>query len=172
MFGNSLTAGGKWNKELNRLDIKNSGVGNFTTSNFVWILNKAVIQFKPKICFIEGGINDIGIGIPLKRTFRNYQSIVDTILRHKIEPVLQSTFYVNYPNDSTTNFINSRVDSLNSYLSVLANKNGIGYIDLNYLLSENGRLKKEYSRDGLHINDLGYDIWIREVDRILRSKGL
>ena len=53
MFGNSLTAGGKWNKELNRLDIKNSGVGNFTTSNFVWILNKAVIQFKPKICFIE-----------------------------------------------------------------------------------------------------------------------
>ena len=108
----------------------------------------------------------------MKRTFRNYQSIVDTILRHKIEPVLQSTFYVNYPNDSTTNFINSRVDSLNSYLSVLANKNGIGYIDLNYLLSENGRLKKEYSRDGLHINDLGYDIWIREVDRILRSKGL
>ena len=122
--------------------------------------------------FHLGGINDIGIGIPLDRTFRNYQSIVDTLLRHKIDLVLQITFYVNYPNDSTTNFINSRVDSLNIYLSGLANRNGIGYVNINYLLSENSRLKKEYSRDGLHINDLGYKVWVREVKRILRSKGL
>jgi len=172
MFGNSLTAGGDWNKDLKRIDIKNSGTGGFTTSHFVWILNEEVIQYKPKICFIEGGINDIGVGIPLNRTFWNYQSIVDTLLNHQIEPVLQSTFYVNYPNDSITNITNSRVDSLNIYLSALANKKGIRYVDLNQFLSENGRLKKELNMDGVHINEYGYKIWVKEVDRILKLKKI
>jgi len=172
MFGNSLTEGGEWNKDLNRLDIKNSGTGGFTTSHFVWILDDKVIQYKPKICFIEGGINDIGVGIPLNRTFSNYQSIVDTLLKHQIEPVLQSTFYVNYPDDSITNSTNSRVDSLNIYLSSLASRKGIKYVDLNQFLSEKGRLKKELNMDGIHINGSGYKIWAKEVDRILKLKEI
>ena len=180
MLGDSFTAGGKWSKDLNRLDIKNSGTASLTTSQFVWIINDAVIKYNPKICFIEAGLNDIEVGIPLNRTFMNYQSIVDSLLEHQIEPVLQSIFYVDYPSgsdtnmpgSSETNLINSRVDSLNSYLSTLANKKGIIYIDLNQYLSENGKLKKELSTDGVHLNDLGYKIWTREVDRILKTKGL
>ncbi|MBW8332306.1 MAG: hypothetical protein K0M40_09830 [Prolixibacteraceae bacterium] len=172
MFGNSLTAGGKWSNDLNRLDIKNSGTGGFTTSHFVWILKGEVIKYNPKICFIEGGINDIGVGIPSNRTFRNYKSIVDTLLKYQIEPVLQSTFYVNLPNDSVTKFYNSRVDSLNKYISTLANENGITYLDLNQHLSENGKLKKELNKDGIHLNELGYKIWIREIDKFLKQKGI
>jgi len=172
MFGNSLTAGGKWNYDLNRFDIKNSGTGGFTTSHFVWILKGAVLQYNPKICFIEGGINDIGVGIPLSRTISNYNSIVDTLLKYHIEPVLQSTFYVNYPNDSLTNLMNSKVDSLNNYLSTLANIKGINYLNLNQFLSENGRLKKDLNRDGVHINEIGYKIWTREIEKILKFKGL
>ena len=65
MFGNSITANGKWGDGLNRLDVKNSGTGGFTTSHFVWTINDQVLQYHPKICFLEGGINDIGVGIPL-----------------------------------------------------------------------------------------------------------
>jgi lysophospholipase L1-like esterase len=172
MFGNSLTAGGQWDAELNRFDIKNSGTKGFTTSHFVWILNGAVLKYNPKICFIEGGINDIGVGIPLTRTCNNYNSIVDTLLKHRIKPILQSTFYVNYPNDSLNVLYNSKVDSLNFYLSTLANKKGITYLNLNQYLSDHGRLRKELNMDGIHINELGYKIWTREVDKILKSKGL
>lgn len=172
MFGNSLTANGKWNRDLNRSDIKNSGNRGFTTSHFVTIIQGAVIQYNPKICFIEGGINDIGLGIPLRRTFNNYKSIVDTLLKYQIEPILQSTIYINYPNDSLTNIENSKVDSLNNFLSTLAQEKGITYLDLNKYLSSNGRLRNDLNTDGCHINSSAYKIWTREVDKIIKSKGL
>lgn len=172
MFGNSLTAGCNWNHNLNRVDIQNSGSPGFTTSHFVWILKESVLEFKPKICFIEGGINDIGVGIPLQRTFNNYKSIVDTLLKHKIEPVLQSTFYVNYPSDSLNYQYNSQVDSLNILLSSLAKSKGITYINLNPLLSAKGKLREELSKDGVHINETAYKIWAKEIQNTLNLKGL
>lgn len=180
MFGDAFTAAGNWNKDLNRNDIKNNGRPSLTTSQFLWILNNAVIKFKPKICFIEGGLNDIEVGMPLNRTFMNYQSIVDSLLKHDIEPVLQSTLFVDYPSGNGTNMprpsetklINLQVDSLNKYLSILANKKGIMYIDLNQYLSENGKLKKEVNTDGVHLNEYGYKIWAREIDKVLKKNGL
>jgi len=169
MFGNSLTSQGNWNIDLNRTDIKNSGTGGFTSSHFVWIIDGSVLKYNPKICFIEGGINDIGVGIPLSRTYKNYESIVDTLIKHKIEPVLQSTLYVNQPYDSVTN---SKVDSLNYFLSNLAAKRNIVFLDLNPYLSENKKLKKEFSKDGVHIKESAYKIWIREINKILEIKGI
>jgi lysophospholipase L1-like esterase len=169
MFGDSLTAYGDWNKDLNRVDIRNSGTGGFTTSHFVMTINTSVLKYNPQICFIEGGINDIGVGIPLSRTYKNYESIVDTLLKHKIEPILQSTLYVNYLKDSITN---SKVDSLNYFISNLAVKRNIIFLDLNLYLSHNKRLKKEFSKDGVHIKENAYEIWIREIAKILKSKGL
>ena len=180
MLGDGITAGVEWNKDLNRLDIKNNGIPGFTTSHFVWILNDDVIKYNPKICFIQSGLNGIQHGIPLNRIFTNYQSIVDSLLKHQIEPVLQSNYYVQYPSGSAINYpsasetilINSQVDSLNNYLSTLAIKKGVNYIDLNQYFLENGKLKKELSSDGFHLNDHGYKIWTREVDKILKAKGL
>jgi len=169
MFGNSLTAGGKWNADLNRFDIKNSGTVGFTSSHFVWILDSAVIKYKPKICFIEGGINDIGVGIPLSRTYENYELIVDTLIINKIEPVLQSTLYINQPDDSVSN---SKVDSLNYFLSNLAAKRKITFLDLNQFLSANKRLKMEYTIDGVHIKKNAYKIWTHEIAKILKNKGI
>jgi len=169
MFGNSLTAEGKWNSELKRFDIKNSGRSGFTSSHFVWILQDAVLKYKPKICFIEGGINDIGTGIPLSRTYENYETIVDILIQHQIEPVLQSTLYVNKPDDSVTN---SKVESLNYFLSNLASKRNIIYLDLNQYLSENKKLRIEYTRDGVHLRQSTYKIWAHEIDKIIKNKWI
>ncbi|MDP2338703.1 MAG: GDSL-type esterase/lipase family protein [Bacteroidota bacterium] len=169
MFGNSLTAGGNWNQELNRLNVKNSGFPGFTTSHFVWLLNDEVLKFKPKICFIEGGINDIGVGIPLKRTCENYEAIVETLMKNKIEPVLQSTLYVHRPDDS---IMNSAADSLNYFLASLASRKNLLYLNLNQFLSENKRLKEEFTTDGTHLKESAYKIWIREIEKILKRKGI
>ena len=169
MLGNSFTSRGHWNYDLKRTDIKNSGVGGNTTSQYVGLLKKTVIKYQPEICFIEGGTNDIGLGIPLSRTFKNYESIVDTLLEFKIEPVIQSTFYVNQPGDSV---VNSKIDSLNLFLTELASKRNVIFLNMNSLLSENKRLKSEFSKDGVHINDKAYKIWINEIRRILAIKDI
>lgn len=173
MFGNSLTANGHWDKGLGRSDVKNSGTGGFTTSHFVWIIQDQVLKYQPKICFLEGGINDIGVGIPLERTFQNYQSLVDTLLSHHIIPVLQSTLYVNFTNNEKENMHhNQMVESLNVFLQSLATSRNIMFIDLNQYLSENKKLKKEYTTDGVHVNEAAYRIWYAELEKVLTQKGI
>ena len=168
MYGNSITAGGNWNKELCRRDIKNCGTCGFTTSHFLIGLKVQVVDYKPKICFVEGGINDILVGIPLSRTFKNYESIIDTLVKYKIKPVIQSTLYILY-NDGYTNF---KVDSLNCFLVDLSRRKGISYIDLNKSLSENRRLKNVFTTDGIHINENAYQIWAQEVKKVLKLMGI
>jgi lysophospholipase L1-like esterase len=167
MYGSSITAGCKWNKELFRLKIKNCGTNGYTTSHLIWFLNKKVLKYKPKICFIEGGINDIKTGIPLSLSYKNIESIVDTLIRHKIDPVLQSTLHVQYDGDYNTNL---KIDSLNSFLSGLATKKDILYLDLNKLLSEKKRLRKDFTTDGTHINKRAYEIWINEIEISLNER--
>jgi alpha-glucosidase len=169
MFGNSLTAQGKWNAGLNRTDVLNSGTGGFTTSHFVMILNGAVIKHNPKICFIEGGINDIGVGIPLNRTFINYQSLIDTLIAHKIEPIIQSVLYTNTIDDSLTN---SLVDSLNIFLRNITYEKRLVFLDLNNKLSKNKKLMKVFTTDGVHINESAYQIWYSAVKEILNRKNI
>ena len=169
MLGNSITDLGKWNKDLDRNDVLNSGMGGFTTSHFVITLNKKVLHYKPKICFIQGGINDIFVGIPLNRVYENFESIIDTLIKNKIEPVIQSTLYVNKIDDSITN---SKVDSINNFLTELAVRKNIHYVDLNIFLSENRKLKKEYTYDGLHLNESAYKVWAEEIKKILELKGI
>ena len=169
MFGDSITYSGDWMQGLSRIDVINSGKSSFTTSHFVSILNNSVLMFHPKICFLEGGINDIGVGIPLKRTYHNYTTIVDTLLSHNIEPVLQSTLYINQTDDTTTN---SKVDSLNAFLQNLALSRHLHYINLNQHLSSNKQLKQEYTTDGVHLEEDAYKFWFQEVKKTLQMKNI
>lgn len=180
MVGTGYTHEADWNKILNRNDILNSGYSGFTTSQLDWILNDIAIKYHPKTCFLGSGLNDIQVGIPLSRTFANYESLVNNLLKNNIEPVLQGTFYIDYPSGETTNFpnaqltklYNSKIDSLNGFLSNLAKQKGIPYIDLNQILTEKRKLNNNVSMDGVHLNEVGYKIWASEIDRILKSKEL
>lgn len=169
MFGDSLIFNANWNVELNRNDIYNAGTPGFTTSHFVWLVHDKVIKHKPKICFVEGGINDIAVGIPLTRTFTNFVSIIDTLLAYKIEPVLQSTLYINSDTDTLTNL---KVDTLNIYLKNLAKKRNIDFIDLNASLASNGKLKRNLTFDGIHLKKEGYKIWAPRLTALLKKKKL
>lgn len=171
MFGNSLIEnGGDWGKRLDRNDIKNSGRSGFTTSHFVWLLNDYVLKYKPKICFLEGGINDIGVGIPLERIKKNYQSMVDTLLAHHIQPVLNAVLYTNQhgkPEDRKRTA--DMIDGVNAYLRMLSKEKNISMINLNPQLSENRTLKAEYTTDGVHLRSEAYDIWIAAIQKTLSS---
>ncbi len=170
MFGNSLTAHCNWSRELKRSDVRNSGFPGYTTFNYLQILEKHVINHKPKLCFIEGGINDIGLGISQEYIQKNYRIIIEKLLKNNIEPVLQSTLYVNYEWEITNQATKIKVDSLNDFLQNLAIEKKLTYIDLNRLLSENGKLKSQFQVDGLHLNNNAYKIWAEEVEKILKKK--
>ncbi len=164
MFGDSITKGGDWATLLGRSDVKNSGFPGFTTSHLVWLLKENVIDLAPRVCFLEGGINDIGVGIPLDRTKSNYRSLINGLLEHQITPVVQSILYQQDNPESKV-----QVDSLNSYLKAYCQNKNVYYLDINDKLSSQTGLKAQYTTDGTHINQEAYEIWASEVNNLLKS---
>lgn len=153
MLGDSLVEHGNWNYLLGRNDVLNSGAPGFTTSHFVFMLRAEVLNHKPKVCFIEGGINDIAVGIPVERTLENIRSLIDTLQSNQITVVLQSIVFTR---DTSQNEV---IASLNQHYQTIAKEKNISYIDLNTKLSRNQMLKEEYSKDGVHLVKEAYPIW-------------
>jgi alpha-glucosidase len=166
MLGDSLIENGKWDKLLGRNDVQNSGIGGFTTSHFLWLLEDKVLKFKPSLCYLEGGINDIGVGIPTARTLENINIIIDKLLQNGIQVILQSVIYTT---DAERNRI---VDTLNSGYELIAKTKDIQYLDVNSVLSNKGMLKEEYSSDGTHITQKAYPAWAKIVAEHLRKMSI
>lgn len=151
MLGDSHTEAVDWRELMNRGDIKNSGLPGLTTSQFVWVLHDKVIRYKPKICYIEGGGNDLGAGIPTTRILQNISDIIDTLQRHEVKPVLQSVIIT--PNAAK----NVQIDSLNVLYQEIALKKGIEFLDINNHLRQSGR--REYLSDQVHLKPSAHTPW-------------
>lgn len=168
MFGNSITYQGKWEEVLGRTDVVNRGIPGYTTGQLIWTI-KNVLHDHPgtKIWFLEGGINDISLGVPVKRIFENYKITVDSLQRNNIIPVVQATIL---KVDSKAD--NKQVSKLNKLVKNWCLKNRIEYIDLNAFLSRDGELIKELSTDGCHLKPDAYIPWGEAVTKVLVKHGI
>jgi lysophospholipase L1-like esterase len=152
-LGDSLTSQGDWGS-----GIINMGVSGDTTTD---ILNRLgdVSALKPDKVFIMAGINDIDVN-EKNKIFPNYKKIFSQIStaspRTKI--YLLSILPVNNI-DCGSIFSNSEISRINDRLKKLAPAYGGHYIDLYSLFIKDGQLAKEYTTDGVHLNQLGYLVW-------------
>jgi len=163
MYGNSITFQGKWEEVLGRTDIANRGIPGYTTGQLIWTIKNGLHDHPySKIWFLEGGINDISLGVPVERIFENYQITVDSLKRNHIIPVVQSTILKN--NAKTDN---KQVAKLNKLVKKWCIKNNVDYIDLNAFLSRDGELIKELTTDGCHLQPKAYIPWGEAVKRVL-----
>ncbi len=170
MLGNSLTYNANWNEILNRSNIANRGIASDITSGYLHRLGY-VYRLNPKICFIEGGINDLYSNDSVKNIMHNFISIVDTLRLHDIVPVIQSTLFVasSYPRSTEKN---KQIRALDKLLARFALRNSIEFLDINLLVSRDGFLRKELTYDGIHLTAQGYALWAPEVGRVLIKHGL
>ena len=154
MLGNSLTAYADWNTLLGRNDIQNFGIADFSMKQLSWLLDPWVIASKPDICFINGGQEDIMLGIPLERTADDYSMILDSLQNNGIMPVVQSTL-MNWEDPER----NRQVYRMNQLLKEICKKKNLDFINLNAVLSNNNSLKPQVTTDGMHLNSKGYELW-------------
>ncbi|MCE7069296.1 GDSL-type esterase/lipase family protein [Dyadobacter sp. CY327] len=167
MYGNSITAQGKWTALLDRTDVLNNGLPGMSTYHFLQLLPTHVVNLHPKICFVKGGINDITVGVSQERMQGYYKAILDKIKESKIIPVVTLTVYEQ--NDPVSK---KEVDTLNDFLIKYCEKNEVDYIDLNQFISDSKGLKAEYAVDKTHLNEKAYEIWAREIRKVLKEKGI
>ncbi|MCE7067856.1 GDSL-type esterase/lipase family protein [Dyadobacter sp. CY326] len=167
MYGNSITAQGKWTALLDRTDVLNSGLPGMSTYHFLQLLQSHVIDLHPKICFVKGGINDITVGVSQDKMQGFYKAILDKLLAKKIIPVVTLTVYEQ--NDPISK---KEVDTLNSFLIKYCQQHQIEHIDLNQFISDSTGLKAEFAVDKTHLNEKAYEIWAGEIKRVLKEKGI
>jgi len=166
-LGNSITEFGDWKVLLNDPNVLNRGIAGDNTYGVLARLQD-VIARKPSKVFIEIGVNDIGSGFTKDIILKNMLSIVARIHTGSPESAIYILSILPVNDDVKTNFPqfenkNKQFDEVNQQLIGNAAKNNYIFINLSSLLkNSDGKLSKQYAKpDGLHLNDLGYQVWIR-----------
>jgi hypothetical protein len=146
----------------------NRGYSGKTTSYVLAKLDEILDLSLDKL-FLLIGINDIAVGYTQEEITSNYADIVSKIKEQSpsTEIYLQSILPVS---DFKTNINSGLIPLVNADIENIALTNsGVTYIDLYSLFADNsGNMQREYTIDGVHLTDLGYDIWIDK----LRNDGV
>ena len=158
----------KWVKELgpNAPIVYNRGVGGYRTTDLLPILDACVFELKPRKVFINIGTNDLSDGnISLETVMSNYDRII-TQIEEKLPSVIiymMAYYPINY--EAATEEMkpcllirtNEKINRANELVAQLAAKHGQKYINVNApLMDEQGRLKAQYTIEGMHIKPEGY----------------
>ena len=159
LIGDSITYQGDWTKVLERTDVTNWGIPGYTTGQLAWTF-KDLLRQQPsvKVVFLEGGINDLTLGVPADRIFDNQVKAVAYWREHGVIPVLQSVIYKT--NEPETNAI---IKALNARLQVWCASAQVDYLDLNAVLAARDALRADLSTDGTHLKPEAYPLWARLV---------
>lgn len=168
-LGNSITEqGGDWGKRLGWQAAKNRGISGDVTEGVLKRLGE-LMYVKTKAVFLLIGINDI---------FNNAttpQYVADNILAiakaiRKGSP--QTTFYVQTILPTTTASIKEKIEQTNARLKKKAGRKTYKLIDTHVLFADvRDGMKKEYTKDGVHLNEDGYTLWADYLKKQLPGFG-
>jgi lysophospholipase L1-like esterase len=172
-LGNSITEFGDWQKLLSDPSVINRGIAGDNTFGVLARLEDVNIR-QPSKLFIKIGINDISQNIPVEIIVKNILAIVERV-RAKSPATKIYVHSILPTNDNVKNEYpeafnkNDQVRLVNGQLSQKAKTNKFIYIDLDKEFKDKeGKLNVEYAEsDGLHLNEVGYQTWIR----LLKEKG-
>lgn len=164
-MGNSITE--MWAKFHPEFFSENNfagrGISGQTTYQMLLRFRDDVLNLKPDLVIINGGINDIAENnhsYNEDRTFGNIRSMAEMAKAAGIKVVLTSVLPANRIHwRPTIENVADKVKSLNDRLRDYAEANEFLFIDYYTPLADEKRgLKEEYARDAVHPNVEGYDI--------------
>lgn len=159
--------------------IYNRGIGGFITDELMQVLDVCVTDLSPSKVFINIGTNDLSWeSIPISQMIAHYDEILTTI-EEKVPGVkiyLMAYYPVNY--EAATEQMkeclkirtNEKINLANEEVRKLAARHNQSYIDVNRnLKDEQGRLKAEYTIEGMHIKEDGYRAIYDDVMRYVKE---
>lgn len=160
--------------------IYNRGVGGFTTQDMMQYMEEMVYAVEPRKIFINIGTNDISRpDYQVEKLMENYGKIIAMI--QKRLPAAEIYMMAYYPVNEVDKLpegewakgmfatrTNENIRIANQAVEKLAGEMGCHYIDVNQgLADENGRLKKEYTIEGIHMYANGYRVVLENLRKYL-----
>ena len=156
--------------------VYNRGIGGFTTEDMLRNMEEMVFALKPRKIFINIGTNDIGSqGYRLEKLMENYGKIIAQIRERLPEAEIYMMAY--YPVNETdklpegewakTMFLtrtNENISIANKAVEEMAGRMGCHFINVNQgLTDEAGKLKKEFTVEGIHMYANGYEVVLENM---------
>lgn len=166
-LGDSLTDYFDLDAAFADYSVVNSGIAGNTTENVLADLANRVSIYNPSQVFVWLGTNDLRDGKTPEQTLESLQTIIDQIQteRSMAKITLISLIPVNSQVDPYTVGLrsNDQIQKVNQGLREIAKEEKLDYIDLySSLKDDQGNLKAEYTVDGLHLSDAGYQV-VQEI---------
>ena len=160
--------------------VYNRGVGGFRTEDMLTHLDAMVTGLQPGRLFLNIGTNDLSdASVTVDALISRYDEILRRIKEAvpNVEIILMAYYPINY--DAATEGMkaclrirtNERIRQANQAVEALAARHGARYMDFNApLTDEQGRLKAEYTIEGMHIKPEGYRaIWPMVASAIMEA---
>jgi len=123
------------------------------------ILNRlsAFSSTKPANIYVLAGINDLRQGATNAVILDNLHQIVRRLrLNHPNSQVIVQSIL---PTRLTT-IPNERIRKLNEQISIIAQQEGAGYLNMHNLFADSqGQMRQDLTTDGLHLTQRGYEVW-------------
>lgn len=178
-LGDSITEVYDLDKYYPDLPVVNSGVSGYTTKDILERLDEMVYQYNPSKVFLLIGTNDLDKKVSNEEIFDNIKKIIKNIKEKR--PYAEIYLESIYPINNTDNPIigdymingnrrNEDIIEINRNLVKFAKEENITYIDLySKLLDDSGMLKLEYTKDGLHMSDKGYEVITGELMKYIEK---
>ena len=172
-LGDSITEYYDLGKYFIDLPVVNSGISGDTTDDILSNMKERVYDYNPSKIFLLIGTNDLEIDKSVDEIVDDIKEIVKGIKdnRPEAEMYIESVYPVN--SDINEDLVDKRenedIIAINEELEEYAEEENLTYIDIyNLLVTEDGVLNTEYTKDGLHLNDKGYDVVTKTLEKYLK----
>ena len=146
--------------------VYNRGIGGFITDELINVIDVCILDLEPSKLFINIGTNDLSdTRIAMSTVMKNYEYILrETTKRVPDVKIYLMAYYPVNPEAATEETreclkirSDEKIAAANEEVKKLADKLGAKYIDVNApLKDEKGKLKAEYTYEGIHIKEEGY----------------
>lgn len=172
MLGNSLTDGAEWNELLNNRHVKNRGiVGDIVQGCYERM--DPILKGQPKKIFILSGVNDVSHGVTGDSIARAMEKLIVLIKQRSPRTKIYLQSMLPFNNDVREwKLLKGReqvvVDG-NRALEAVARRQQVTWINLYPLfVDDDGKLKAEYTNDGLHLMGPAYLIWADAIRQYVK----
>lgn len=160
--------------------IYNRGIGGYTTTEMLDVMDVCVYDLEPKAVFINIGTNDLNDPeCSISELMSRYEKIISGIgmnlpdtkiymmAYYPVNPKVDSNPYMKEVFRSRTN---EKIQRANSEMKKLAEKYNAVYLDLNdTVMDAEGNLKQEITVEGMHMYANGYKLILDKLLPVLKS---
>ncbi len=162
----------KWNNiedSFSGYNVIKNGFGGSQFSDLIFFYDKLIAPYKPDVILIYEGDNDIADGKKPSEILKDAKHLLSMIRNDFPEtPVI---FISAKPSISRWG-LKKEYEVVNKKLSKLCSKKeNTGFADVwSIMLDSNGNVRNDlFVSDNLHMNHVGYELWTKEITKVLND---